>query len=170
MDLDAIKKQIPILDVARWLGIQVNAQNKAQCPNTGGHRRGDQHPSLSFDLKNNKCHCFSCGEGGSTIDIVMLCRGYGEQDAVKAIQELSDHFLGNSKPAKKHTPNPPKPARTYTLAQIKNLKMGDKRQQRFDKLYNYGKSYFRVCYRNPEDRNDKSYRPFTPIGVDKYVM
>lgn len=166
MDLKALKEKVSILEAAQYLGLNVNSQNKVQCYNSSAHKDNDQHPSLSLDLNKDRFKCFSCSVSGSIIDLVA---GYKNITELAAMQELCDKYLGNSKPAKKRNPKPAKPAKTYTLAQIKTLRMGKQRQQRFDKLYNY-KTHIRVCYRNPDDRSDKSYLPFTPIGTDKHVM
>lgn len=64
MDLSAIK-QIPILDVATQLGIQIRGK-KAMC--FGGHDKNT--PSLSFVPNKNIWKCFGCGKGGDTINLV----------------------------------------------------------------------------------------------------
>lgn len=65
MDLSLIK-QLPILDVATRLGIQVRGK-KAMC--FGGHDKST--PSLSFVPNKNIWKCFGCGKGGDAISLVM---------------------------------------------------------------------------------------------------
>jgi DNA primase len=59
-------KAIPILDVARQLGIKVHG-NKAMCFN--GH--DNKTPSLSFSKDKNLWKCFGCDNGGDNISLVM---------------------------------------------------------------------------------------------------
>ena len=63
-ELDNIRAT-PIEDVAKRLGIEVG-RNKALCP-----FHDDRHPSLHFDVRRNRFKCFSCGESGDVIDLVM---------------------------------------------------------------------------------------------------
>jgi DNA primase len=74
---------IPIIDVARRLGIQVRGK-KAICFN--GH---DRHtPSLSFEPSRNIWKCFgACGQGGDTIGLVRAKLGYAFPQACKWLAE-----------------------------------------------------------------------------------
>lgn len=74
-DIDKLK-QIPILNIAHYLGIRVR-KNKAMC--FKGHDR--KTPSLSFSLQKNLWHCFGCGLGGNNITLVKECRGYSFKEA-----------------------------------------------------------------------------------------
>ena len=76
-DLEAIKRDLSILDVAAMLGIKVHS-NKAPC--FGGHDKKSQ--SLTFTPAKNLWHCFGCGKGGSNIDLVMEVRGLAFPEAV----------------------------------------------------------------------------------------
>lgn len=58
---------IPIVNVAEKLGIDVDRCNKAFC-----FRNHDKNTkSLSFQKNKNFFHCFGCGVGGGTINLVM---------------------------------------------------------------------------------------------------
>ena len=69
-DLDEIKR-LPIRGVAKRLGIKVLSGSRAMC--FGRHDK--LTPSLSFHVRKNYWHCFGCGLGGSTIDLVMRVLG-----------------------------------------------------------------------------------------------
>lgn len=45
----------------------------------------DRHPSLTLYEGNdeNRCHCFACGQGGSTIDYIMAHEGLSFRDACR---------------------------------------------------------------------------------------
>jgi len=85
--MDTIKqiKEIPILQIAQFLGIEVK-RNKAMC--FSGH--DSQSPSLTFTPSRNLFHCFGCGKGGSNIDLVMGVKG---ADTSEAIKWLKSNFL-----------------------------------------------------------------------------
>ena len=63
---DDIKKQYSIIDIATRLGLNIDRNNKAICP-----FHNDKNPSLSFNVKENYYHCFSCGASGDNIKLVM---------------------------------------------------------------------------------------------------
>ena len=72
---------IPIMGVARRMGEQLKrsgATYKSLCP-----WHDDRHPSLTFYERTgeNRCHCFSCGKGGSVIDYVMQRQRWTFQEA-----------------------------------------------------------------------------------------
>lgn len=49
----------------------------------------DKTPSLTWDRKRNRAHCFPCGEDFSALDVLILRDGYTFIDAVK-------HLVGQS--------------------------------------------------------------------------
>lgn len=71
-------KQIPILEVAAKLGIEIK-RNKASC--FKGH--DSKTPSLSFNIKENYWHCFGCGAGGNTLDLVQSCLNLTFSEALR---------------------------------------------------------------------------------------
>ena len=88
MDVIAQIKQIPILDVAKMLGIQIK-RNKTMC--FKGHDR--KTPSLTFTPQKNLFYCFGCGIGGSNIDLVMQSTNMSSRDSISWLKEK---FLINS--------------------------------------------------------------------------
>lgn len=75
-DIDKLK-QIPILDIANRLGINVR-RNKAMC--FKGHDR--KTPSLSFSPQKNLWHCFGCDAGGNNITLIKEYYGYTSKEAI----------------------------------------------------------------------------------------
>ena len=102
---------IPITGVAQRLGYELKRAGsvyKCLCP---WHE--DRHPSLTLYERTdeNRCHCFSCGQGGSVIDLVMQ---HNRWDFQQACRWLSDEYCiptGRSHwPSALHRPKPvPKP-------------------------------------------------------------
>lgn len=56
-------KTVPIYKVAKEFGIQVTAAGKGICPSCG---------SESFTLKEKSFRCFRCGEGGDSINLLVV--------------------------------------------------------------------------------------------------
>lgn len=77
-----VREHISALDVARAYGLEFDAHGRAKCP-----FHDDKHPSMSF--KNGRWRCWTCGIGGSSIDLVMRLFGL---DAKGAIQKLNADF------------------------------------------------------------------------------
>jgi hypothetical protein len=82
LDVEAARS-VPILDVARRLGLEPVRQGKewvAACP-----LHGDTKPSLRLNPAKNLWHCFPCNEGGDGIRLFQRARGLGFPDAVRAL-------------------------------------------------------------------------------------
>lgn len=78
-----VARSVPILDVARQLGLEPVRQAKewvARCP-----LHGDNRPSLRLNPAKNLWHCFPCGEGGDGIRLVERVRRIGFPDAVREL-------------------------------------------------------------------------------------
>ncbi|MDA0027765.1 CHC2 zinc finger domain-containing protein [Brachyspira hyodysenteriae] len=64
-DINNIKRNYSIIDIAKRLGFEIDRNNKSICP-----FHNDTNPSLSFNIKDNYYHCFSCGASGDNIKLV----------------------------------------------------------------------------------------------------
>jgi hypothetical protein len=83
--MNFIRRQVPIADVARALGIRVAGRNVAHCWRVGSHQNGDRTPSLSFYRNRAKCH--GCDtDSMSTIDLVIK---HQELDSRSALREAT---------------------------------------------------------------------------------
>jgi len=76
-EIERINK-IPILEVAKRLGIEVGRNYKAICI-----FHNDKHPSLNFNVRRNIFKCFACGEGGNVISLVMKGLNVSFPEAIK---------------------------------------------------------------------------------------
>lgn len=82
-DMTFIRREIPIADVARELGIRVTGRNAAHCWRVGAHQNGDRAPSISFS-KRNRAKCFVCDvDSKSPIDLVMIYQECSLKEAVE---------------------------------------------------------------------------------------
>jgi len=75
---DHIRQTLDIEEVARRYGFEVDKHHKSLCL-----YHQDKKPSMSF--KNNRFKCFSCGVGGSSIDLVQKLFSLEPLEAVKKI-------------------------------------------------------------------------------------
>lgn len=90
IDINNIKQNYPIVEVARRLGIDVLNNNTCRCANP---LHEDKNPSMSFHIQSNTFKCFSCGVSGSNIDLVILVVGGDFKNALEFItsQRLFDN-------------------------------------------------------------------------------
>jgi hypothetical protein len=99
-DFEYIRRQIPIVSVARELGIRVYKHYRARCWRVENHQHGDASPSMSFQIKKNRGMCFVCDDHTwSNIDLVML---YLECDLLAAVKWIIERFPVPSRPAGSH--------------------------------------------------------------------
>ena len=90
-DFQKIRQEIPIEEVARWLGIEVQS-GKAKCP-----FHNDQTPSMSF--KEGRFKCFGCDASGDAIDLVARLKNVSTMEAAQKITEV--FHIHNSAPVQK---------------------------------------------------------------------
>jgi hypothetical protein len=70
-DMNYIRREVPVIDVAKGLDLRIAGKNSAHCWRLERHRHGDRTPSLSFYRNRAKCHV--CDPRAlSTIDLVMV--------------------------------------------------------------------------------------------------
>jgi hypothetical protein len=96
-DVAYIKKNVPVLGVAKALGMRIR-RGRAQCWRSSNHSHGDQDPSLCFHERKNRARCFVCDMRGghSCIDLVM---GVLAIDMGSAVRWIADRFtVPNVKP------------------------------------------------------------------------
>ena len=97
--IDDIKRYYPIIDIAKRLGLEIDRNNKAICP-----FHNDTNPSLSFNIKDNYYHCFSCGASGDNIKLVKEVLHCSFNEAVNFITGNNHQYI-NKYNKKKEIPN-----------------------------------------------------------------
>ena len=85
MEIADIKQRLSINEVATKLGIQINRQNRANCP-----FHNDKTPSLQFSKEKNICTCFSSNCSAGTMDIIGLTEKYKNITTHEALKYLSE--------------------------------------------------------------------------------
>jgi DNA primase len=125
--LEDIKKRVDIVEFAERLGVEVLPNRKqARCFNKQMHKHGDIHPSLSFTSKNGVGYfkCFSCGIGGSIVDLLAEFRGIDTREAIKEIKQM--YGSGDLPPVKIKT----------RLPEVTEVRVADKGvSSTYNKLY-----------------------------------
>ncbi len=82
-------KLVPILTIAKALGIEVQGRH-ARCFNTKQHHNNtDKRPSLSFSAESECYRCFSCGVSGDAIELVRAFKNCNFREAVSWIESLA---------------------------------------------------------------------------------
>ena len=91
-----VRENVDILEVAQCYGIEINRHHNALCIFHEDHK-----PSMSF--KANRFKCFSCGIGGSSIDLVAQLFSLEPLQAVNKISvdfglnlDLNTEYKGNT--------------------------------------------------------------------------
>ena len=86
---DSVRTAVTARQAAERYGLQFDRSGRrARCI----WHSPDRHPSLSF--KDGYCHCFSCGGGGSSIDLTAKLFGLSALDAARKLNE--DFRLGST--------------------------------------------------------------------------
>lgn len=88
-DMNFMRREIPIFDVAAALGIKTAGRSAAHCWRVGQHQNGDRSPSISFFRNRAKCHVCDA-RALSVIDLVMVYHGCTLADAVAWITARFD--------------------------------------------------------------------------------
>lgn len=96
LEIDYIKKQYSIIDIAIRLGFKIYKNNKTLCP-----FHDDHNPSLSFNVKDNYYHCFVCGASGDNIKFVKEILKCDFNEAIKFISGHSYKAINYTKKEEK---------------------------------------------------------------------
>lgn len=92
-------RDIPIVEVAQRLGLQVNSRRMCLCP-----FHDDHHPSMALGRKNHY-RCFVCDARGDVIDLVMRFLNKAFTEACHWLADESNIILAEYKP-KESEPKP----------------------------------------------------------------
>ena len=92
-------RDIPIVEVAQRLGLQVNSRRMCLCP-----FHDDHHPSMALGRKNHY-RCFVCDAHGDVIDLVMRFLNKTFTEACRWLADETNIILAEYKP-KESEPKP----------------------------------------------------------------
>ena len=86
-DFEKVKRAVPINEALARYSRKVVKGFADECPQCGGH------DCCSIDEGDNLVNCFSCGLGGSIIDLVMKVDGVDKGEALKICAEIGNVAL-----------------------------------------------------------------------------
>ena len=79
---ERIREEVPALEAARMLGLDVDGHGRCACPFHHGQDR-----NMRIYPGDRGCYCFVCHASGGTIDLVKQVNGCGFMDAVRWIDD-----------------------------------------------------------------------------------
>ena len=85
-DIELVKSQVSMVDIAEYYGMRVNRKGFALCP-----FHNDKHPSMqvfSGYMKNDGYYCRSCGAGGTIFNFVMEYEGKTFEESVRTVASV----------------------------------------------------------------------------------
>lgn len=91
-------EQLDIIEVALWLGIELDRNSRARCP-------FHAERTASFFLSRSKriYKCFGCGDGGDAIALTAKIKGIPPKEALKLLNERFGLGLDVDRPSNKKT-------------------------------------------------------------------
>jgi len=105
MDIQDIKKRLPILTVLSHYGIKPDKNNHIRCP-----FHADDKPSCKIYPETGTYHCFGCGKTGDQIQWIQDKEGCSQHEAIlKAQSRVTDLSEPISQEAKPKNTEPEKP-------------------------------------------------------------
>lgn len=85
---DAVRAAVTARQAAERYGLEIDRHGRARCV----WHSPDRNPSLGF--KDGFCHCFACGNGGSSIDLTARLFDLSPVEAARKLQQ--DFGLGSA--------------------------------------------------------------------------
>lgn len=79
---ERIREEVPAMEAARMLGLDVDGHGRCACPFHHGQDR-----NMRIYPGNRGFYCFVCHKSGGTIDLVKQVNGCGFMDAVRWIED-----------------------------------------------------------------------------------
>ena len=115
------------------------------CPACGSGTHGSRNSDGALSIDGALWKCFSCGAGGSVIDLIMATEHKDLQDATRRLHELydPDYDPYRQPPQRAATSNPANPTKTATPKQEGASPMTDRNEQQ-TKRRDF-RNYFKKC-------------------------
>ena len=116
------------------------------CPACGSGTTGSRNSDGALSLDGALWKCFSCGAGGSVIDLIMVTEGKGTTEAVKRTRELYDRdYDPNPKPAKASGKAPVKASKPQPP---QNIPAATPATEETDGIKRDFRNYYKRCQKN----------------------
>ena len=86
-DFAAIKRSIPLAPVLQRYQVKLRRSGRDQYRGRCPIHRGEGREAFHANLSRNLFHCFSCGAGGSVLDLVAAIEGCTLREAALWLQQ-----------------------------------------------------------------------------------
>jgi len=157
-----------LLDYLNAKGI--NTSTNFSCLNPAHE---DKHPSMSFDSRRNRCHCFSCGADYDIFDLVSIENGLTGKELFEHVYKMFgisvDYQNYASKTPSKFIPQPESAAKPATKIDIKKIpasSAGMTGSENREKLTDF----FGKCHEAVEKTDYWKKRGLSKATVDAYNL
>lgn len=122
----------------------------------------DKHPSMSFDSRRNRCHCFSCGVDYDIFDVVAIYTGLSGKELFNHVYSLYnisvDYENSENQTSSKSIPQP----KSKTKIDINKKSQNDDRENLTE--------FFEKCHAAVEKTDYWKKRGLSKATVDAYNL
>lgn len=126
----------------------------------------DKHPSMSFDSRRNRCHCFSCGVDYDIFDVVAIDTGLSGKELFNHVYSLYnisvDYENSKNQTSLKSIPQPKSAAMAATEIAIKKKSQNENRENLTE--------FFKKCHDAVEKTDYWKKRGLSKATVDAYNL
>lgn len=137
----------------------INTSSNFSCLNPAHE---DKHPSMSFDSRRNRCHCFSCGVDYDIFDIVAIDTGLSGKELFNHVYSLYnisvDYENSKSQTSSKSIPQP----ESKTKIDINKKSQNENREKLTE--------FFEKCHAAVEKTDYWKKRGLSKATVDAYNL
>ena len=141
----------------------INTTSNFSCLNPAHE---DNHPSMSFDSRRNRCHCFSCGVDYDIFDVVAIDTGLSGKDLFNHVYSLYnisvDYENSKNQTSSKSIPQPESAAMAATEIAIKKKSQNENRENLTE--------FFKKCHDAVEKTDYWKKRGLSKATVDAYNL
>ena len=141
----------------------INTSSNFSCLNP---THEDKHPSMSFDSRRNRCHCFSCGVDYDIFDVMAIDTGLSGKELFNHVYSLYNISVEyeNSKNqiSSKSIPQPESAAMAATEIAIKKKSQNENRENLTE--------FFKKCHDAVEKTDYWKKRGLSKATVDAYNL
>lgn len=126
----------------------------------------DKHPSMSFDSRRNRCHCFSCGVDYDIFDVVAIDTGLSGKELFNHVYSLYnisvDYENLKNQTSSKSIPQPESAAMAATKIDINKKSQNENRENLTE--------FFEKCHAAVEKTDYWKKRGLSKATVDAYNL
>lgn len=141
----------------------INTTSNFSCLNPAHE---DNHPSMSFDSRRNRCHCFSCGVDYDIFDVVAIDTGLSGKELFNHVYSLYnisvDYEKSKNQTSSKSIPQPESAVMAATEIAINKKSQNENRENLTD--------FFEKCHAAVEKTDYWKKRGLSKATVDAYNL